>query len=82
MSVLEEEHKAKLSLLNSEKQRIAELLEEIEHLKEEITKQKDSSVQNEKHLKEEMEKVTCITVMFSRELGKLRCVGDRSSTYR
>uniref|UniRef100_A0A8C6JEK0 Uncharacterized protein n=1 Tax=Melopsittacus undulatus TaxID=13146 RepID=A0A8C6JEK0_MELUD len=57
VSVLEEEHKAKLSLLNSEKQRIAELLEEIEHLKEEITKQKDSSVQNEKHLKEEMEKI-------------------------
>ncbi|XP_062458887.1 pericentrin isoform X6 [Pezoporus occidentalis] len=57
VSVLEEEHKAKLSLLNSEKQRIAELLEEIEHLKEEIAKQKHSSVQNEKHLKEEMEKI-------------------------
>ncbi|XP_065526635.1 pericentrin-like [Lathamus discolor] len=57
VSVLEEEHKAKLSLLNSDKQRIAELLEEIEHLKEEIMKQKDSSVQNEKHLKEEMEKI-------------------------
>ncbi|XP_040461097.1 pericentrin isoform X14 [Falco naumanni] len=57
VSVLEEEHKARLSLLNSEKQRIAELLEEIKHLKEEITKQKDFSVQNEKHLKEEMEKV-------------------------
>ncbi|XP_054685667.1 pericentrin isoform X15 [Grus americana] len=59
VSVLEEEHKAKLSLLHSEKQRIAELLEEIKHLKEEITKQKDYSVQNEKHLKEEMEKVKC-----------------------
>ncbi|KAM6132001.1 LOW QUALITY PROTEIN: pericentrin [Phoenicopterus ruber ruber] len=57
VSVLEEEHKAKLSLLHSEKQRIAELLEETKHLKEEITKQKDFSVQNEKHLKEEMEKV-------------------------
>ncbi|XP_009577320.1 PREDICTED: A-kinase anchor protein 9-like, partial [Fulmarus glacialis] len=57
VSVLEEEHKAKLSLLHSEKQYIAELLEEIKHLKEEITKQKDFSVQNEKHLKEEMEKV-------------------------
>ncbi|KAM4668562.1 pericentrin isoform 5-T5 [Amazona ochrocephala] len=57
VSVLEEEHKAKLSLLNSEEQRIAELLEEIERLKEEITKQKDSSVQNEKHLIEEMEKI-------------------------
>ncbi|XP_009706472.1 PREDICTED: pericentrin-like, partial [Cariama cristata] len=57
VSVLEEEHKAKLALLNSEKQRIAELSEEIKHLKEEITKQKDFSVQNEKHLKEEMEKV-------------------------
>ncbi|XP_075285816.1 pericentrin isoform X4 [Opisthocomus hoazin] len=57
VSVLEEEHKARLSLLHSEKQRIAELLEEIKHLKEEITKQKDFSVQNEKHLKEEMEKV-------------------------
>ncbi|KAM6071167.1 pericentrin isoform 2-T2 [Chlamydotis macqueenii] len=55
--VLEEEHKAKLSLLRSEKERIAELLEEIKCLKEEITKQKDFSVQNEKHLKEEMEKV-------------------------
>ncbi|XP_075009967.1 pericentrin isoform X2 [Calonectris borealis] len=57
VSVLEKEHKAKLSLLHSEKQHIAELLEEIKHLKEEITKQKDFSVQNEKHLKEEMEKV-------------------------
>ncbi|XP_068264118.1 pericentrin isoform X2 [Nyctibius grandis] len=57
VSVLEEEHKAKLALLHSEKQHIAELLEEIKHLKEEITKQKDFSVQNEKHLKEEMEKV-------------------------
>ncbi|XP_069716909.1 pericentrin [Phaenicophaeus curvirostris] len=56
VSVLEEEHKARLSLLHSEKQYIAELLEEIKHLKEEITKQKDFSVQNEKHLKEEMEK--------------------------
>ncbi|XP_072730150.1 pericentrin isoform X9 [Ciconia boyciana] len=56
-SVLDEEHKAKLSLLHSEKQRIAELSEEIKNLKEEITKQKDFSVQNEKHLKEEMEKV-------------------------
>ncbi|XP_059676303.1 pericentrin [Gavia stellata] len=57
VSVLEEEHKAKLSLLHSEKQHIAELSEEIKHLKEEITQQKDFSVQNEKHLKEEMEKV-------------------------
>ncbi|KAM6349222.1 LOW QUALITY PROTEIN: pericentrin [Alca torda] len=57
VSVLEEEHKAKLSLLHSDKQCIAELLEEIKYLKGEITKQKDFSVQNEKHLKEEMEKV-------------------------
>ncbi|XP_051479716.1 pericentrin isoform X3 [Apus apus] len=57
VSELEEEHRAKLSLLHSEKQHIAGLLEETEHLKEEITKQKDLSVQNEKHLKEEMEKV-------------------------
>ncbi|XP_074766326.1 pericentrin isoform X3 [Athene noctua] len=57
VSVLEEEHKAKLSLFHSEKQCIAELSEEIKHLKLEITKQKDFSVQNEKHLKEEMEKV-------------------------
>ncbi|XP_074950332.1 pericentrin isoform X4 [Phalacrocorax aristotelis] len=57
VSVLEEEYKAKLTLLHSEKQRIAELSEEIKHLKEEITKQKDFSVENEKHLKEEMEKV-------------------------
>ncbi|KAM6268405.1 pericentrin isoform 3-T3 [Porphyrio hochstetteri] len=59
VSVLEEEHKAKLLLLHSEEQRIAELLEEIKLLKEEITKEKDLSVQNEKHLKEEMEKVKC-----------------------
>ncbi|XP_052649648.1 pericentrin isoform X5 [Harpia harpyja] len=57
VSVLEEEHKAKLSLLHSEKQHIAELSEEIKHLKEEITRQKDFSVQNEKHLREEMEEV-------------------------
>ncbi|XP_039584485.1 pericentrin isoform X6 [Passer montanus] len=56
-SVLEEEHKAKLALSNSEKQHIAELSEEIRHLKEELVKQKDFSEQNEKHLKEEMEKV-------------------------
>lgn len=75
VSVLEEEHKAKLSLLCSEKQHIAELLEEIKHLKEEITKQKDFSVQNEKHLKEEMEKVICVTVLCCIELGKVRSVG-------
>ncbi|PKU40288.1 pericentrin isoform x1 [Limosa lapponica baueri] len=57
VSVLEKEHRAKLSLLHSEKQCIAELSEEIKHLKEEITKQKDFSEQKEKHLKEEMEKV-------------------------
>ncbi|XP_068877985.1 pericentrin isoform X7 [Aphelocoma coerulescens] len=57
VSVLEEEHKAKLSLSSSEKQHIAELSEEIRHLKEEIIKQKGVSDQNEKHLKEEMEKV-------------------------
>ncbi|XP_041253014.1 pericentrin isoform X13 [Onychostruthus taczanowskii] len=57
VSVLEEEHKAKLALSSSEKQRIAELSEEIRHLKEELIKQKDFSEQNEKHLKEEMEKV-------------------------
>ncbi|XP_053838771.1 pericentrin [Vidua macroura] len=57
VSVLEEEHKAKLALSNSEKQHIAELSEEIRHLKEELIKQKDFSEQNEKHLKEEMEKV-------------------------
>ncbi|XP_061858246.1 pericentrin isoform X3 [Colius striatus] len=56
MSVLEEEHKVKLSLLHSEKQHIAELSGEIKHLKEEIAKQKEFSVQNEKHLKEEMKK--------------------------
>lgn len=64
VSVLEEEHKAKLSLLHSEKQHIAELSEEIKHLKEEITRQKDFSVQNEKHLKEEMEEVICIIVLY------------------
>ncbi|XP_062434336.1 pericentrin [Rhea pennata] len=57
VSVLEKEHKAKVALLQSEKQYIAELSEEIKLLKEEIAKQKDISVQNEKHLKEEMEKV-------------------------
>ncbi|XP_066045588.1 pericentrin isoform X3 [Chamaea fasciata] len=57
VSVLEEEHKAKLALSSSEKQHIAELSEEIRHLKEEIIKQKEFSEQNEKHLKEEMEKV-------------------------
>ncbi|XP_032920323.2 pericentrin isoform X3 [Catharus ustulatus] len=57
VSALEEEHKAKLTLSTSEKQRIAELSEEIRHLKEEMIKQKEFSEQNEKHLKEEMEKV-------------------------
>ncbi|XP_037998324.1 pericentrin isoform X16 [Motacilla alba alba] len=57
VSVLEEEHKAKLALSNSDKQHIAELSEEIRHLKEELIKQQDFSEQNEKHLKEEMEKV-------------------------
>ncbi|XP_047903118.2 pericentrin isoform X8 [Anser cygnoides] len=57
VSVLEEEHKVKLSLLHSEKQHIAELSDEIKCLKEEIAKQKDFSVQNEKHLKKEMEQV-------------------------
>eukprot|EP00076_Gallus_gallus_P042693 XP_025008231.1 pericentrin isoform X7 [Gallus gallus] len=57
VSVLEEEHKVKLSLLHSEEQHIAELSEEIKCLKEEMTKQKDFFVQNEKHLKEQMEQV-------------------------
>ncbi|XP_021254414.1 pericentrin isoform X8 [Numida meleagris] len=57
VSVLEEEHKVKLSLLHSEEQHIAELSEEIKCLKEEISKQKDFFVQNEKHLKEQMEQV-------------------------
>uniref|UniRef100_A0A8B9TY38 Pericentrin n=1 Tax=Anas platyrhynchos TaxID=8839 RepID=A0A8B9TY38_ANAPL len=57
VSVLEEEHKVKLSLLHSEKQHIAELSDEIKRLKEEIAKQKDISVQNEKHLKREIEQV-------------------------
>lgn len=69
-AVLEEEHKAKLAVLHSEKQRIAELLEEIKHLKEEITKQKDFSVQNEKHLKEEMEKVACICSIVLYRVGQ------------
>ncbi|XP_063256253.1 pericentrin isoform X3 [Prinia subflava] len=56
VSVMEEEHKAGLALSSSEKQHIAELSEEIRHLKEEIVKQKDISEQNEKHLREEMEK--------------------------
>ncbi|XP_071418943.1 pericentrin isoform X2 [Pithys albifrons albifrons] len=56
VSVLEEEHKARLSLLRCEKQHMAELSEEIRHLKEEILKQKEFSEQNEKHLREEMEK--------------------------
>ncbi|POI35771.1 hypothetical protein CIB84_000477 [Bambusicola thoracicus] len=57
VSVLEEEHKVKLSLLHSEEQHIAELSEEIKCLKEEMTKQKYFFVQNEKHLKEQMEQV-------------------------
>ncbi|KAJ7426684.1 hypothetical protein WISP_13575 [Willisornis vidua] len=56
VSVVEEEHKARLSLLSSEKQHMAELSEEIRHLKKEILKQKEFSEQNEKHLREEMEK--------------------------
>ncbi|XP_043361756.1 pericentrin isoform X17 [Dermochelys coriacea] len=57
--VLENEHKAKLSLLQSEKQYIAELQGEIQHLEREITKLKDIGVQHEIHLKEEMEKIKC-----------------------
>uniref|UniRef100_A0A8C3SLV1 Pericentrin n=1 Tax=Chelydra serpentina TaxID=8475 RepID=A0A8C3SLV1_CHESE len=57
--VLENEHKAKLSLLQSEKQHIAELQGEIQHFESEITKLKDIGVQHEIHLKEEMEKIKC-----------------------
>lgn len=64
VSMLEEEHKVKLSLLHSEKQHIAELSDEIKRLKEEIAKQKDISVQNEKHLKREMEQVIQVTGLF------------------
>lgn len=84
VSALEEEHKAKLTLSTSEKQHIAELSEEIRHLKEEIIKQKEFSEQNEKHLKEEMEKVSCTTELFCVELGKLqpggKAKGGRGST--
>lgn len=85
MSVLEEENKAKLALSSSEKQHIAELSEEIRHLKEEIIKQKEFSEQNEKHLKEEMEKVICATELFCVELGKLqpggKAMGEGGSTW-
>uniref|UniRef100_A0A674IY59 Pericentrin n=1 Tax=Terrapene triunguis TaxID=2587831 RepID=A0A674IY59_9SAUR len=57
--VLENEHKAKLSLLQCEKQHIAELQGEIQHLEREITKLKDIGVQHEAQLKEEMEKIKC-----------------------
>uniref|UniRef100_A0A8C4WC90 Pericentrin n=1 Tax=Gopherus evgoodei TaxID=1825980 RepID=A0A8C4WC90_9SAUR len=57
--VLDNEHKAKLSLLQSEKQHIAELQGEIQHLEREITKLKDIGVQHETQLKEEMEKIKC-----------------------
>ncbi|EMP29305.1 Pericentrin [Chelonia mydas] len=57
--VLENEHKAKLSLLQSEKQYIAELQGEIQHLERESAKLKDIGVQHEIHLKEEMEKIKC-----------------------
>ncbi|XP_008173555.2 pericentrin isoform X21 [Chrysemys picta bellii] len=57
--VLENEHKAKLSLLQCEKQHIAELQGEIQHLKREITKLQDIGVQHEAQLKEEMEKIKC-----------------------
>lgn len=84
VSALEEEHKAKLTLSTSEKQHVAELSEEIRHLKEEIIKQKEFSEQNEKHLKEEMEKVSCTTELFCVELGKLqpggKAKGGRGST--
>uniref|UniRef100_A0A8C2YBC4 Pericentrin n=1 Tax=Coturnix japonica TaxID=93934 RepID=A0A8C2YBC4_COTJA len=73
VSVLEEEHKVKLSLLHSEEQQIAELSEEIKCLKEEITKQKDFFVQNEKHLKEQMEQVKLkITEDHKNELKEAR----------
>uniref|UniRef100_A0A8C8S5U0 Pericentrin n=1 Tax=Pelusios castaneus TaxID=367368 RepID=A0A8C8S5U0_9SAUR len=57
--VLENEHKARLSLLQSEKQHIVELQGEIQHLEREITKLKDIGVQHETHLEEEIEKVKC-----------------------
>ncbi|KAM9235869.1 LOW QUALITY PROTEIN: pericentrin [Leptosomus discolor] len=72
MSVLEEEHNAKVSLFHSEKQHITELSEEIKHLKQEITKQKDFSVQNEKHLKEEVEKVNKIAEDHKNKLREAR----------
>lgn len=62
--MLENEHKAKLSLLQSEKQYIAELQGEIQHLERESAKLKDIGVQHEIHLKEEMEKVVCISLFF------------------
>ncbi|XP_074858211.1 pericentrin isoform X3 [Carettochelys insculpta] len=57
--MLENEHKAKLSLFQSEEQHIVELQGQIQHLKREITKLKDEGVQHETHLKEEMEKIKC-----------------------
>ncbi|XP_028925389.1 pericentrin isoform X2 [Ornithorhynchus anatinus] len=53
-NVLENDHRAKLLLLQSEKQHTSELKEEIEHFKREL---QDIIVQHERHLKEELEKV-------------------------
>ncbi|XP_075790253.1 pericentrin isoform X5 [Pelodiscus sinensis] len=55
--VLENEHKAKLSVLQCERQHVAELQLEIQHLEREITKLKDMGVQHESHLEEELEKI-------------------------
>lgn len=57
ISVLEKEHREKLSLLQSEKQYIEELQEERQHLKKEISELKHIGMQHEMHMKEEMEKV-------------------------
>ncbi|XP_019347641.2 pericentrin isoform X4 [Alligator mississippiensis] len=59
ISVLEKEHREKLSLLQSEKQYIEELQEERQHLKKEISELKHIGMQHEMHMKEEMEKVKC-----------------------
>ncbi|XP_038605288.1 pericentrin isoform X2 [Tachyglossus aculeatus] len=53
-NVLENDHKAKLLLLQSEMQHTSELNEEIEHFKREL---QDIIVQHERHLKEELKKV-------------------------
>ncbi|XP_053138968.1 pericentrin isoform X2 [Hemicordylus capensis] len=71
--VIENEYKAKLDVLQAEKHSISTQLEEIEELKRENTKLKEIGIQQEMHMKQELEQIKCkLTEEHANDLRRTR----------